>query len=159
MYSTVSSYLMRKKWINTQKNCYYRNENYVKRHQRVIMDSETAMKHVLSKTCCISMAFRWDKYSKHQFSVSNGHLRNDKSQCQVKIKRRSKRHFSRLNKGFPHAFTCFTGWGVFSPTLRAQITEKNFFENFWTFLSPTTFRPGMLERWNSVFRAKWFCWE
>ena len=25
--------------------------------------------------------------------------------------------------------------------------------------SPTTFRPGMLERWNSVFRAKWFLWE
>ena len=110
------------------------------------MDSETAMKHVLSKTCCISMAFRWDKYSKHQFSVSNGHLQNDKRQCQVKIKRRSKRYFSRLNKGFPHAFTCFTGWGVFSPTLRAQITEKFFFENFLTFLSPTTFRPGMLER-------------
>ena len=97
------------------------------------MDSETAMKHVLSKTCCISMAFRWDKHSKHQFSVSNGHLQNDKSQCQVTIKKRSKRHFSRLNKGFPHAFTCFTGWGVFCPTLGAQITENFFLKIFEIF--------------------------
>ena len=159
MYSTVSSYLMKNKWINTQKKYYYRKEKYVKRHQRVLMDSETAMKYVLSKTCCISVAFRWDKDSKHQLSVSNGHLQNVIRQRWAKIKRRFKRHFSHLTKGFPHAFTCFTGWGVFSPTLGAQITEKKFFENFWNFLSPTTFRPGMLERWNSVFRAKWFCWE
>ena len=97
------------------------------------MDSGTAMKHVLSKTCCISMAFRWDKYSKYQFSVSNGHLQNDKSQCQVKIKRHSKRHFSCLNKGFPHAFTRFTGWGVLSPTLGAQITEKKILKTFEKF--------------------------
>ena len=93
------------------------------------MDSETAMKHVLSKTCCISMAFRWDKHSKHQFSVSNGHLQNDKSQCQVTIKKRSKRHFSRLNKAF-HMHSLALLVGGLLPHFGGPNNGKIFFENF-----------------------------
>ena len=35
----------------------------VKRQQRVLIDCQTDMNYVLSKTGCISMAFRSDKYS------------------------------------------------------------------------------------------------
>ena len=78
--------------------------------------------------------------------TSKHHLQNNKSQRQVKIKRRSKRHFSPLNMAFPHEFTQITGWGVFSPRWGGRKTEKKFLKNFEIFLSPTTFRPGMLER-------------
>ena len=78
--------------------------------------------------------------------TSKHHLQNNISQRQVKIKRRSKRHFSPLNMAFPHEFTQITGWGVFSPRGGGRKTEKNFLKIFEIFLSPTTFRPGMLER-------------
>ena len=45
------------------------------------------------------------------------------------------------------------------PFIGGPENEKKFLKNFEIFLSPTTFRPEMLERWNSVFRAKWVCWE
>ena len=62
--------------------------------------------------------------------TSKHHLQNNISQQQVKIKRRSKKHFSPLNMAFPHEFTQITGWGVFSPTLGAQITKKKFLKIF-----------------------------
>ena len=73
-------------------------------------------------------------------------LQNNISQRQVKIKRRSKRHFSPLNMAFPHEFTQITGWGVLSPSKGAGKRKKIFLKNFEIFLSPTTFRPEMLER-------------
>ena len=78
--------------------------------------------------------------------TSKHHIQNVISQRQVKIKRCSKRYFSRQNKGFRHAIPQNTGWGVFSPLGGGGKRKKNFLKNFEIFLSPTTFRPEMLER-------------
>ena len=62
------------------------------------------------------------------------------------MKSRSKRQFAPQNKAFPHEFTKNPRWGVVPLHWGAGKRKKNFLKNFEFFLSPTSFRPGMLER-------------
>ena len=74
---------------------------------------------------CIQMRRILLTFTFHMLHTSKHHLQNNISQRQVKLKRDSIQHFSRLNKGFAHAFTKNTCWGVDSSPLEAQILEKN----------------------------------